>query len=166
MPRLSVYMVLGLLDGYYTTMVLVDLAFSSFINVVTVTVLINAVTGLLSSYVLNTAYLRDVERRLLVKRGYLAGSTLHRGLMLKSVVDTAYWVVMSIIGSLAALSIKYASSLIIIKPLTPVLYVAVPLVFMYLLSKITDTSYVELAVLTLILTLLIYLVLITLHQPH
>jgi hypothetical protein len=63
MPRLSVYMVLGLLDGYYTTMVLVDLAFSSLINVVTVTVLINAVTGLLSSYVLNTAYLRDVERR-------------------------------------------------------------------------------------------------------
>jgi len=40
--------------------------------------------------------------------------------------------------------------------------VAVPLVFMYLLSKITDTSYVELAVLTLILTLIIYLVLITL----
>jgi len=28
------------------------------------------------------------------------------------------------------------------------------------------TSYVELAVLTLILTLIIYLVLITLHQPH
>ncbi|MFP3208066.1 MAG: hypothetical protein RXQ73_05235, partial [Caldivirga sp.] len=61
---------------------------------------------------------------------------------------------------------KYASSLIIIKPLTPVLYVAVPLVFMYLLSKITDTSYVELAVLTLILTLIIYLVLITLPYSH
>lgn len=158
MPRLNVYMILGLLDGYYTAMVIENLTSSNLVSLMVITALVNAVTGLLSSYVLNTSYLRDIERRLLVKRGYLTNTLLHRSLILRSIMDTIYWVLMSMLGSLIILFIRYVITLVVLNLLQPILYMLPPLVFMYILSRITGTDYQWLMVLTVTLTIMIYLI--------
>ena len=153
--RLNVYMVLGVLDGYYTAMILEDLTKGNLIILLTVTAMTNAVTGLLSSYVMNISYLRDIERRLLVKRGYLIGSVLHRSLILNSILDTAYWVTASLAGSLTSIVIKYTCTTLT-GSLIVLLYLLPPLIFMYALSKLVDSRYMPLAVLTIVLTLMVY----------
>ncbi|MGC8571291.1 MAG: hypothetical protein ACP5L1_08260 [Caldivirga sp.] len=155
--RLNVYMVLGVLDGYYTAMILQDLTKGDLLILLTVTALTNAVTGLLSSYVMNTSYLRNIEKRLLVRRGYLMGSALHKSLVLNSILDTLYWVTASLAGSLTSLAIKYAC-IMLTGPFSVLLYLPPPLLFMYALSRIVDSRYAPLAVLTVVLTLMVYYV--------
>ncbi len=148
-------MVLGVLDGYYTAMILEDLTKGNLITLLVVTAVTNAVTGLLSSYVMNTSYLRSIEKRLLVRRGYLIGSVLHRSLILNSILDTVYWVIASLAGSLTSLAIKYAC-VTLTEPFMALLYLPPPLLFMYALSKLVDSRYVPLAILTVVLTLMVY----------
>lgn len=148
-------MVLGVLDGYYTAMILEDLTKGDLIILLTVTAVTNAVTGLLSSYVMNISYLRNIERRLLVRRGYLIGSALHKSLILGSILDTVYWVSASLAGSLTSLAIKYAFTTLT-GPLIVLLYLPPPLIFMYALSRLVDSRYLPLAALTIVLTLMVY----------
>lgn len=164
MNRLSTYLVLGLLDGYYTSVIIIkDLHSINMGQIILVTMLVNLVTGLLSSYILGIHELRSIERRLLVERNYLAGTMVHRDIVVKLIINTLSWAFTSIIGSLVALVelfIKIGLTGIVGVFFSFTITAIPPLLFVYILSIIYSIKedYPFLALISLVLTSIVYVV--------
>ncbi len=147
MIRLNVYVILGLLDGYYTTFVISGVFKGTLAEVMLASMVINLVTGTLSSYIINLARIREVERILLVRRGYLKGSLIYREALLTVILNGVEWSLSSAVGSLMAEVLRLTSGLLALAS-----SLAVPLLLTYILSRILDIDYAPVALLTVILT--------------
>ncbi|ADY00466.1 MAG: hypothetical protein ACP5GZ_00605 [Vulcanisaeta sp.] len=117
------YLVLGFLDSVLTTLVLGETTRSTVKLVVIVTV-INLVTAFMAEYIEERSSLNRIERSLLMRRGSLLRTSLHRKAIYDALIKGLIFGTVSLIGALITDLTMYLIKVLWI-PVIPVIMLGV-----------------------------------------
>ncbi|WP_252901191.1 hypothetical protein [Vulcanisaeta sp. JCM 14467] len=93
------YLVLGFLDSVLTTLILGE-SMRSTVKLVTIVTVINLVTAFMAEYIEERSSLSHIERSMLMRRGSLLRTSLHRRAIYDALIKGLIFGAVSLLGAL------------------------------------------------------------------
>ncbi|GAB6944743.1 hypothetical protein [Vulcanisaeta sp. JCM 14467] len=117
------YLVLGFLDSVLTTLILGE-SMRSTVKLVTIVTVINLVTAFMAEYIEERSSLSHIERSMLMRRGSLLRTSLHRRAIYDALIKGLIFGAVSLLGALVTDFTMYLVRVFWI-PVIPVLMLGV-----------------------------------------